>query len=222
MYIQPLLLTMLSGPVEAVSAIRTASGRPESAGRTEVPRGDSPSLNPRDTVEISREAEAQLVGQLSQEARREVEQLKARDREVRAHEQAHMSAAGPYARGGAGYSYQTGPDGRQYAVGGEVGIDTSPVADDPEATIQKAQVIRAAALAPANPSSQDRSVAAAATKMETQARQELRQAQAEEEEEEVGGPNESESDEIGPSLVGEAAQADRPQETPGTRFDAVA
>lgn len=115
------------------------------------------------------------VGELSEEEQEVVDELQARDREVRAHEQAHLAAAGPYAKGGPTYTYEEGPDGQQYAVGGEVSIDTSPVSGDPEATIQKAQVVRAAALAPAEPSAQDRAVAAAATKMEIQARQELRE-----------------------------------------------
>ncbi|MGD8781495.1 MAG: putative metalloprotease CJM1_0395 family protein [Ignavibacteria bacterium] len=45
--------------------------------------------------------------------------------------------------------------------------------DDPEATIKKAQQIRRAALAPSEPSSQDRSVANQAAAMEAKARAEL-------------------------------------------------
>ena len=44
------------------------------------------------------------------------------DREERQHEQAHLSAAGGHARGGPSYQYETGPDGKRYAVGGEVSI----------------------------------------------------------------------------------------------------
>ncbi|MEC4671645.1 MAG: putative metalloprotease CJM1_0395 family protein, partial [Nitrospirota bacterium] len=101
--------------------------------------------------------------------------LKARDREVRAHESAHAAAAGSVVTGGPQFTYQRGSDGRLYAVGGEVSIDTSSVSGDPQATIQKAQTIRAAALAPANPSAQDRAVATQANRMEAQARQELQQ-----------------------------------------------
>ena len=54
-----------------------------------------------------------------------------------------------------------------------MGIDTSPISGDPEATIDKAQQIRKAAMAPAQPSAQDQRVAAAATQMEAQARAEL-------------------------------------------------
>ncbi len=113
---------------------------------------------------------------LTEEERKQVQELQRRDREVRAHEQAHLAAAGGHALGGASYSYQAGPDGRRYAVGGEVSIDTSPVRDDPRATIAKAQTIRAAALAPADPSGADRAVAAAAAKMEADAQRELAEA----------------------------------------------
>ncbi len=99
--------------------------------------------------------------------------LKQTDREVRAHEAAHVAAGGQYVSGGAQFEYQTGPDGKKYAVGGEVGIDSSEVPDDPEATIAKMQVVRRAALAPSQPSSQDRAVAAAAARREAEARMEL-------------------------------------------------
>ncbi|MEO0429599.1 MAG: putative metalloprotease CJM1_0395 family protein [Pseudomonadota bacterium] len=87
-----------------------------------------------------------------------VERLAARDREVRAHEQAHARVGGQYA-GSPSYTYQTGPDGKRYAIGGSVSIDVSPVPGDPEATIAKMQQVKAAALAPAEPSSADRRVA---------------------------------------------------------------
>lgn len=106
-------------------------------------------------------------------ADQQIAKLKQRDTQVRAHEAAHMAAGGQYIRGGVSFSYQTGPDGKQYAVGGEVGIDTSAVNGDPQATIQKMQIVRQAALAPADPSGQDRSVASAASAAESKAQQEL-------------------------------------------------
>ena len=99
-------------------------------------------------------------------------ELATRDREVRAHEQAHAAVGGQYA-GSPTYSFERGPDGVNYAVGGEVSIDTSPVPNDPEATLRKAQVIRAAASAPAEPSPQDRRVAAQAASLENEARAEI-------------------------------------------------
>lgn len=111
--------------------------------------------------------------QLTPEQQREVRRLKRVDRKVRAHERAHMAAGGQYVRGGANFEYTTGPDGNRYAVGGDVSIDTSPVRGDPRATIRKMQTVRSAALAPAEPSAQDRRVASQATKQEMQARKEL-------------------------------------------------
>ncbi|WCL54550.1 putative metalloprotease CJM1_0395 family protein [Gimibacter soli] len=102
-----------------------------------------------------------LPNQLSEDEQAEVARLAARDREVRAHETAHQTAGAGYA-GSPNFEYVRGPDGRQYAVGGHVQIDTSTVPGDPRATIAKMEVVRAAALAPARPSGQDRSVAAAA------------------------------------------------------------
>jgi hypothetical protein len=111
---------------------------------------------------------------LSPEALKLIEQLKARDTEVRQHEQAHLAAAGGMALSGATYTYQRGPNGVSYAIGGEVQIDTSP-GGTPEETIARAGTIKAAALAPANPSGPDRAVAAAAQQMEAQARVEQAQ-----------------------------------------------
>lgn len=110
---------------------------------------------------------------LTEEEQKQVEELKVRDMEVKAHEQAHIAAGGSYVKGAASYDYQTGPDGKKYAVGGEVSIDTSAVEGDPQATINKAQVIIKAALAPAEPSGQDRAVASQARQMMANARKEL-------------------------------------------------
>jgi hypothetical protein len=103
-----------------------------------------------------------------------VSELKSIDSEVRLHEQAHLAQAGGLAMGGANFSYQTGPDNRRYAVGGEVQINAGP-GRTPEETLRRAQIIRAAALAPAQPSSQDRAVAASAGQMEQEARAEIAQ-----------------------------------------------
>ena len=116
---------------------------------------------------------------LTDEERAEVRELQQTDAEVKAHESAHIAAGGSLVRGGASFEYQKGPDGKQYAVGGEVHIDISKVSGDPEATIRKMQKVRTAALAPADPSSQDRMVAARASSIEAQARTELSKQRAE-------------------------------------------
>lgn len=110
---------------------------------------------------------------LTPEQQRQVAALRATDRKVKSHEQAHMAAGAGLVRGSS-FEYQSGPDNKRYAVAGEVSIDVSP-GRTPDETIAKAQQIRAAALAPADPSTQDRRVAATAGQMEMQARAELAQ-----------------------------------------------
>lgn len=114
---------------------------------------------------------------LTEEQRLEIQKLKDRDREVRNHEQAHLSAAGGIAVSGASFTFAIGPDGQRYAVGGEVGIDTSTVPNNPEATLRKAETIRRAALAPAQPSAQDYNVASKAAAMARKASLEMLRSQ---------------------------------------------
>ena len=102
----------------------------------------------------------------------QVKELADRDQEVRTHEQAHQSTGGQYA-GSPTYEFAMGPDGKRYATGGGVSIDIGTIPGDPRATIAKMQQVRAAALAPAEPSSQDLSVARSAAAKEAQARKAL-------------------------------------------------
>ncbi len=118
--------------------------------------------------------------ELTEEEKKQVEELKKRDREVRQHEQAHKRAAAGLQASGPHYEYTTGPDGKRYATGGHVNIDTSEVPNDPEKTIKKAKQIRKAALAPAEPSPQDLRVANEASLMEAKAKIELQKEKREE------------------------------------------
>jgi len=171
---------VLSGVPQAVGG---ASLQPEAsrAPEAERPEGERPA---------AAQSDADATIRLSEEELALVRQLAAIDREVRAHEQAHAAVGGIYA-GSPSYTYARGPDGRQYAVAGSVPIDVSPVEGDPEATIAKARVVRRAALAPAQPSSQDRAIAAKATAMELQAKAELSQARAETQETPSAAPAEA-------------------------------
>ena len=149
-------------------------GETETAGMGGTASGGTGAATSEEDAEKSGEAgEADKANgeNLSEEEQAQVKELANRDREVRAHEQAHQAVGGRYS-GGASYEYQQGPDGQRYAVGGEVSIDIS-AERDPQATIAKMQQVKAAAMAPAEPSGQDRSVAAAATATEAQARAEL-------------------------------------------------
>ena len=130
-----------------------ANGTPDAAGSGKAGGGDSMELSP--------------------EAKKMVAELKARDQQVRAHEAAHLAAGAGIAKGGAQFTTQRGPDGNMYAIGGEVPIDAGAVPGDPRATLAKAQQISAAALAPADPSPQDRAVAAQARQMAAQASAEM-------------------------------------------------
>lgn len=151
------------------------------AGSPAAATGQAPQVDRAGQSEPPREIDSGKT-ELTKEEKREVEELEQRDAEVRRHEQAHKAAAGQYAQGSPQFEYETGPDGKRYAAGGEVQIDTSPVADDPEATILKMQQIQRAANAPAEPSSQDRQIAAEAASNERQARAEV----AEQSQEEFG------------------------------------
>ncbi len=149
----------------------SGSGSRESNAEDASPDGK----HGEDVEEAGENARGLAKDELSEEERAEVKELAADDRKVRAHEQAHIAAGGQYVTSGAHFELERGPDGKMYAVAGEVGIDASEVKDDPEATIAKMQQVRRAALAPADPSSQDRAVAAKASRKEVKARKELMQ-----------------------------------------------
>ncbi len=121
----------------------------------------------------ARDAQTDAAGlKLTPEQQKQVLELKQRDQEVRTHEQAHVGASGGVSVSGPTYSYQQGPDGKQYAIGGEVQIDTSEESD-PHASLIKARQIQAAANAPANPSAQDKAVAAEGAAMAAKAQREI-------------------------------------------------
>ncbi|MFB6346795.1 MAG: putative metalloprotease CJM1_0395 family protein [bacterium] len=156
-------------PASRASVIGNRPAPPE-AGQGNQPIGGDGS-RARPPTESASPNESRNPSELSPAERRELQELKRIDAKVRAHEQAHLAAAGQYAQGGISYQTKTGPDGQEYAVAGEVSLDTSE-AETPEQTIQKMRQVKAAALAPANPSAQDRQIA-------SQAAQKLSEAQLE-------------------------------------------
>lgn len=101
----------------------------------------------------------------------EIQELTRSDKRVRAHEQAHMAAGGQYA-GAATFTYEKGPDGRSYAVAGEVPIRAAK-GRTPEETLQILEQVKKAALAPPDPSPQDLSAASAAEGQKQQVQREL-------------------------------------------------
>lgn len=139
-----------------------------------------------DILDISQDAniliENNSTTELTEEEEAIVRELKQTDQEVRDHEKAHQMVGGPYA-GGASYETETGPDGREYVVAGEVPIDAAPIRDNPEATIRKMDIVIRAALAPAEPSTQDLAVAQSALQAKLQAQVELAREKNEDEQE---------------------------------------
>lgn len=135
----------------------------------------TPTIKKADTGKTSDASEESNHEIYSEAELDKISTLKSVDVEVSAHERAHASVGGEHT-GTPSYSYETGPDGVKYAVSGEVSIDTSIIQGDPQATLQKAQQIKAAALAPMEPSGQDRKVAAKADQMATQARNDILEA----------------------------------------------
>lgn len=118
--------------------------------------------------------ETQARDELTAEEKQQLTELRNRDTEVKAHEQAHQAAAAGISASAPSYDYETGPDGKKYAVGGEVSISFVE-GNSPEENIANAQTMKAAALAPASPSGQDRSVARHADNIIAQNKQELLQ-----------------------------------------------
>ena len=138
-----------------------------------VSSGDKTANAENNTQNNDKNAGQKNIGELSREEQRIVSELQAADTNVRAHEAAHMAAGGGLTSP-ASYTYERGPDNKMYAVAGEVGISTSE-GNTPQESLNKAQTIRRAALAPADPSPQDLKVAAQAASMEMSARAQIMQ-----------------------------------------------
>ena len=184
-YSQYSSLNRLSVKTNSLHAQENTPGQQQSASKiTSPPQNTEKSENQNDRKKAAPNSDEkpftqQVAQSLDKTELKLVEELKRRDIEVRAHEAAHLAAAGKHATSGASFDYKRGPDGKSYAAGGEVSIDTSPVPNDPQATLRKAQQIQAAARAPANPSAQDRQVAAQAGVMAADARLEITQQRVE-------------------------------------------
>lgn len=161
---------MISGTSAAAGVLAAVStiGRGESAGlkaRSSQPPGENRPSQPEGAAAPRRVAPASSASKpkgsddkLNEEQKRQVSELKRRDTEVRAHENAHSTAGGNYTSAPS-FEFTTGPDGKRYATSGEVQIDSSPVRGNPRATMRKMDVVIRAATAPADPSPQDMAVA---------------------------------------------------------------
>ncbi len=193
--IEPKNIDLKNGPINENKELEVkGDSKPEQANR-------------KQEEAEQKDNEAKNIESLSTEEREKIALLAKREREVQAHESAHLAAAGSLAKAGAKFEYTKGPDGRRYATGGEVSIDSSQ-AQTPEATLVKAQRIRAAALAPATPSAQDQRVSAKASQLMFAARAESQQQKIEEREQKSSSQEVNESGRIKSSENGEVINSD--------------
>ena len=159
-----------------------------------VSSGDKTANAENNTQNNDKNAGQKNIGELSLEEQRIVTELQAADTNVRAHEAAHMAAGGGLTSP-ASYTYERGPDNKMYAVAGEVGISTSE-GNTPQESLNKAQTIRRAALAPADPSPQDLKVAAQAASMEMSARAQIMQEKMAQNSQNTNNSNETSGDAV--------------------------
>ncbi|MDD0855235.1 putative metalloprotease CJM1_0395 family protein [Campylobacter magnus] len=159
-----------------------------------VSSGDKTANAENNTQNNDKNAGQKNIGELSLEEQRIVTELQAADTNVRAHEAAHMAAGGGLTSP-ASYTYERGPDNKMYAVAGEVGISTGE-GNTPQESLNKAQTIRRAALAPADPSPQDLKVAAQAASMEMSARAQIMQEKMAQNSQNTNNSNETSGDAV--------------------------
>ena len=138
--------------------------------REQKPKTEYEKLQAKEEEKKTKEAKKSSDTELSEDEKRLVLDLQSRDAEVKAHESAHQS--GGASTGAATFSYQQGPDGKMYAIGGEVSISVKS-GSTPQETIANARAVMSAALAPADPSGQDQAVASSAAMMIAKAEQQI-------------------------------------------------
>jgi hypothetical protein len=177
----------IAAPIAAPIATPVAAGPApaQAAPAAEAVRGGGiPLVDAANLIAVQESGQAARRDnptELTEEEERIVQKLRRQDAEVRRHERAHAAAAGPYGSPPV-FQYTRGPDGKLYAIDGEVRIDVN-AESSPEATIAKMEIVIRAALAPANPSSEDRAVANKARQQLIEAQRELGEKKKKEEEE---------------------------------------
>ncbi|WP_317931169.1 putative metalloprotease CJM1_0395 family protein [Halioxenophilus sp. WMMB6] len=165
-------------PIQQAETVDRTSNRVERrttpASRVEQDAGEVDESSTPEAVQFAQPEGFSAA--LSEQELATLQKLKLVDQSVRDHEQAHQSVAGQFA-GSANFDFDTGPDGNRYAVAGEVPIRL-PVGDgDPQQRLRQADQVIRAALAPVDPSSQDRSIAARAVQIKNDAKSDLREEQ---------------------------------------------
>ena len=208
--------TFYPPPDQLPAKTTMGSIQPGRAGEpSQKPQADNPAENPEKRKENASSTDSSRDTVLTSQEMRIVQELKKTDTEVRQHEMAHIAAGGRYVTSGASFQYKRGPDGVNYAVGGEVTIDTSEIPGDPRATADKMRQVRRAALAPAHPSAQDRKVASKASTLGVKALADLTITQARERAEA------RKSQALGSKKMADSAysRTDNPTQEPGFRLN---
>jgi hypothetical protein len=162
-------MTITTNPLNSNTRTSTPAAKLVEASGLQLPSQAASEPVPLPTEKVSLRSSTQ---ELSDAALAEISSLKARDIKVHQHEQAHLAASAGLNVSKAAFTYQRGPDGVNYAVGGDVRIDTSS-GRTPADSLARADMIIDVALAPADPTPSDRSAAAKAQQMAQQARVEL-------------------------------------------------
>jgi hypothetical protein len=152
----------LSGADRPDSFLPEKDGR--RAGESKSGSLEAETVKSRLSGDKARSEPAKPVGELDAEERAELRRLQARDARIRAKEMARLGAAGSLALSGARFRFEVGPDGRQYAVDGEVRVDTA-YEGDPERNLEKARQLQVTALAGPNLMSTDPALSALARRL---------------------------------------------------------
>lgn len=129
------------------------------SGKTEKELHEADEAARKDSQQTVTEARDEYLAR--PKVKEELSQLKQTEQEVIAHENAHKSA-GAGVTGAVTYTHTTGPDDQRSINGGEVAIQMPATNGESDETIVLLERVRQAALAPAEPSSQDLRVAASA------------------------------------------------------------
>ncbi len=159
-------------------AANTAAAIASGNGRAQLVTSLSPAVEERIAYELRQIAHLRALWwrrdttQLDEREKKLTLELRRHDSEVKQHEQAHVSTGGALIVSGPYYKFVTGPDGRNYAIGGQVSLDITPE-KDPQKTIKKAEQIERTAMAPLRPSPQDYQVVNQAKQLELIAEQQI-------------------------------------------------
>lgn len=158
------------GGARAQSEVAESAGDAAGGGVGEAPQDAASSEATRPRPAEDRAAVQQDAAAQARQA--EVARLRGQERDVRRHQVFKAAVGGAYVSA-ASYQFDIGPDGHRYIVGGESPLDLSPVENNPRATIQKMQRVRAAATLGIRPTRADRNATFVSVRTEGSARSQI-------------------------------------------------